>query len=47
MIYVIEGVRMFYPKIFIVLVLTFRSVIHFWFIFMYGVKKGSHFIFCM
>ena len=45
MIYVIEGLCMFYPKRFIVLVLTFRSLIHFWFIFMYGVRKGSHFIF--
>ena len=42
-IYVIEC-SMFSSKSFIVSGLTFRSVIHFEFIFVYGVRKGSNFI---
>ena len=34
----------FYSKSFIVSGLTFRSLIHFEFIFVYGVRKCSHFI---
>ena len=44
MIYVIEGLRMFSSKSFIVSGLTFRSLIHFEFISVYGVKKCSNFI---
>ena len=35
---------MFFSKNFIVSGLTFRSLIHFEFIFVYGVRKGSNFI---
>ena len=35
---------MFFPKSFIVSSLTFRSLIHFEFIFVYGVRECSNFI---
>ena len=44
MIYVRECFAMFSSRSFIVSDLTFRSLIHFEFIFMYGVRKCSHFI---
>ena len=44
LIYVIEGLRMFSSKSFIVSGLTFRSLIHFEFIFVYGVRKCFNFI---
>ena len=44
MIYVIECLPMFFSKSFIVSGLTFRSLIHFEFIFVYGVRKCSNFI---
>ena len=45
MIYVRESVLpMFSSKSFIVSGLTFRSLIHFEFIFIYGIKKCSNFI---
>ena len=44
LIYVIECLPMFFSKSFIVSGLTFRSLIHFEFIFVYGVKKSSNFI---
>ena len=43
MIYV-RGCSMFSSRSFIVYGLTFRSLIHFEFIFMYGVRKCSSFI---
>ena len=39
-----KSVPIFSPKSFIVSGLTFRSLIHFEFIFVYDVRKGSHFI---
>ena len=44
LIYVIECPAMFSSKSFIVSGLTFRSLIHFEFIFVYGVRKCSNFI---
>ena len=44
MIYVGECFPMFSSRSFIVSGLTFRSLIHFEFIFMYGVRKCSSFI---
>ena len=43
-IYVRECFAMFSSRSFIVSDLTFRSLIHFEFIFMYGVRKCSNFI---
>ena len=44
MMYVRECVPMFSSRSFIVSGLTFRSLIHFEFIFVYGVRKCSSFI---
>ena len=44
LIYVIEGLRMFSSKSFIVSGLTFRSLIYFEFIFVYGIRNCSNFI---
>ena len=44
MIFVIECSAMFSSKSFIVSGLTFRSLIHFEFIFVYGVRECSNFI---
>ena len=44
MIYVRECLPMFSSRRFIISGLTFRSLIHFEFIFVYGVKKCSSFI---
>ena len=38
---------MFSSRSFIVSGLTLRSLIHFEFIFVYGVKECSHFVFCV
>ena len=45
MIYVRECLPMFSSRSFIVSGLTFRSLIHFEFIFVYGIRKCSNFIF--
>ena len=45
MIYVIEYSAIFSSKRFIVSGLTFKSVIHFEFIFVYGVRKCSDYVF--
>ena len=45
MIYVIVGSALFSSKSFIVSGLTFRSLIHFEFIFVYGVRECSNFSF--
>ena len=44
MIYVMSVLPMFSSKSFIVSGLTFRSLIHFEFIFVYGVREHSNFI---
>ena len=44
MIYVKEGLPMFSSKSIIVSDLTFRSLMHFEFIFVYGVRECSNFI---